>query len=114
MGILTVGVVTKPFLLEGPRRGRVADEGASRLIACVDTLITVANHRLIDVVDKKSTMQEAFFSSRRRHTRVKPVTGVQTCALPIGWISSCSKPCTRNARPAPHAKRLALRDCPCG
>jgi cell division protein FtsZ len=60
MGILTVGVVTKPFLFEGPRRRRLADEGASRLKAAVDTLITVPNNRLVEVVDKRSTMQEAF------------------------------------------------------
>lgn len=60
MGILTVGVVTKPFLFEGPRRRRLADEGAARLKAAVDTLITVPNNRLVEVVDKKATMQQAF------------------------------------------------------
>ena len=60
MGILTVGVVTKPFLFEGPKRRRLADEGAARLKAAVDTLITVPNNRLVEVVDKKATMQQAF------------------------------------------------------
>lgn len=60
MGILTVGVVTKPFLFEGPRRKRLADDGAARLKAAVDTLITVPNNRLVEVVDKKATMQQAF------------------------------------------------------
>ena len=60
MDILTVGVVTKPFLFEGPRRKRMADEGAARLKACVDTLITVPNDRLIGFVEKRTTMQEAF------------------------------------------------------
>jgi cell division protein FtsZ len=60
MGILTVGVVTKPFLFEGPRRRRLADEGAMRLKEHVDTLITVPNDRLIGVVEKKTTMQQAF------------------------------------------------------
>jgi len=60
MGILTVGVVTKPFLFEGPRRRILADAGASRLKAAVDTLITVPNNRLVDVVDKKSSMKDAF------------------------------------------------------
>ncbi len=59
-GILTVGVVTKPFLFEGPRRIRSAAEGALRLKAQVDTLITVPNDRLLDVVERKTTMQQAF------------------------------------------------------
>jgi cell division protein FtsZ len=59
-GILTVGVVTKPFLFEGPRRRRLAEEGAARLKEHVDTLITVPNDRLIDFVEKKTTMQQAF------------------------------------------------------
>src|SRR5579862_750469 len=58
MGILTIGVVTKPFLFEGPRRRRLAEEGAARLRAVVDTLITVPNNRLVEVVDKKSTMRQ--------------------------------------------------------
>lgn len=60
MGILTVGVVTKPFLFEGPRRRRLADEGAERLKEHVDTLITVPNDRLLDFVERKATMQTAF------------------------------------------------------
>ncbi|MCA1948321.1 MAG: cell division protein FtsZ [Armatimonadetes bacterium] len=60
MGILTVGVVTKPFLWEGPRRCRLAKEGAERLKKHVDTLITVPNDRLLGFVEKRTTMQEAF------------------------------------------------------
>ena len=60
MGILTVGVVTKPFLFEGPKRRRLADEGAARLKSHVDTLITVPNDRLLGFVEKKTTMQMAF------------------------------------------------------
>lgn len=59
-GILTIGVVTKPFGFEGPRRRRLADEGAARLAEHVDTLITVPNDRLLDFVERKTTMQEAF------------------------------------------------------
>ncbi|MBC8064898.1 MAG: cell division protein FtsZ, partial [Chlorobia bacterium] len=55
MGILTVGVVTKPFLFEGPRRKRLAEEGAARLQEHVDTLITVPNDRLIGFVEKRTT-----------------------------------------------------------
>ena len=60
MGILTVGVVTKPFLFEGPKRRRLAEEGAQRLQSHVDTLITVPNDRLLGFVEKKTTMQQAF------------------------------------------------------
>lgn len=60
MGILTVGVVTKPFLFEGPRRRRLAEQSALRLKEQVDTLITVPNDRLIEFVDRKATMQQAF------------------------------------------------------
>ena len=60
MGILTVGVVTKPFGFEGPKRRRLANEGAQRLRDHVDTLITVPNDRLLTVVEKKTTMQQAF------------------------------------------------------
>jgi cell division protein FtsZ len=60
MGVLTVGVVTKPFLFEGPKRKKLADEGAERLKAHVDTLITVPNDRLLGFVEKKTTMQQAF------------------------------------------------------
>lgn len=63
MGILTVGVVTKPFLFEGPRRGRLAEEGAARLKKHVDTLVTVPNDKLVGVVDRRATMQQAFLAA---------------------------------------------------
>ena len=59
-GALTVGVVTKPFIFEGSRRMTVADEGIENLKEKVDTLIVIPNQRLIDVVDKKMTLLEAF------------------------------------------------------
>ncbi|MEZ0324343.1 MAG: cell division protein FtsZ [Fimbriimonas sp.] len=60
MGILTIAVITKPFLFEGPKRKRLAQEGADRLRTSVDTMITVPNDRLLSVVEKKTTMQQAF------------------------------------------------------
>lgn len=59
-GILTVGVVTKPFRFEGARRMRSAMKGIEELSQNVDTLITISNDRLLDVADKKTTMVEAF------------------------------------------------------
>lgn len=59
-GALTVGVVTKPFNFEGTRRMVVADEGIERLRESVDTLIVIPNQRLMDVIDRKMTLVEAF------------------------------------------------------
>ncbi|MGI8608805.1 MAG: cell division protein FtsZ [Candidatus Dormibacteria bacterium] len=59
-GALTIGVVTKPFTFEGARRKQAAEEGIKRLHDKVDTLITVPNQRLLEVVDKKTPMAEAF------------------------------------------------------
>lgn len=59
-GALTVSVVTKPFLFEGTRRMVLAEEGIEELKKKVDTLIVIPNQRLLDVVDKKMTLIEAF------------------------------------------------------
>ena len=59
-GALTIGVVTKPFLFEGNRRRRIAEEGIKRLKESVDTLIVIPNDRLLQVADKKATLQQAF------------------------------------------------------
>ncbi len=59
-GALTIGVVTKPFRFEGLRRQRIAEEGIAFLQERVDTLITIPNERLMQVVDKKTTITEAF------------------------------------------------------
>ena len=59
-GALTVGIVTKPFAFEGSRRNMIAEEGVERLREEVDTLIVIPNQRLMDVIDKKMTLVEAF------------------------------------------------------
>ena len=59
-GALTIGVVTKPFTFEGARRRRVAEDGINRLKEGVDTLIVIPNDRLLQVVDKKASIQQAF------------------------------------------------------
>ncbi|AYF92432.1 cell division protein FtsZ [Apilactobacillus bombintestini] len=59
-GALTVGVVTRPFTFEGPRRSKYAAEGVAALKENVDTLIVIANNRLLEMVDKKTPMMEAF------------------------------------------------------
>ena len=60
MGILTVGVVTKPFTFEGKRRMAHAMEGIEDLRGKVDTLVTIPNDRLLQVIEKKTTMLDAF------------------------------------------------------
>ncbi len=60
LGILTVGVVTKPFMFEGRKRMIHAEQGVLSLKEKVDTLVTIPNDRLLQVVDKKTTMTDAF------------------------------------------------------
>jgi cell division protein FtsZ len=57
---LTVGVVTKPFDFEGPRRAKIADQGLDELRKTVDTLIVIPNERLLEIVDKKTPVNQAF------------------------------------------------------
>ena len=59
-GALTVGVVTRPFLFEGPKRSKNAADGISNMKQFVDTLVIIANNRLLEIVDKKTPMLEAF------------------------------------------------------
>lgn len=60
LGILTVGVVTKPFGFEGKVRKMQAEKGLAELKERVDTLVTIPNDRLLQIVDKKASIMEAF------------------------------------------------------
>jgi len=60
MGILTVGVVTKPFHFESGRRMRVAEAGVAEMLKSVDTLIVIPNQHLFRVVNEKTTVADAF------------------------------------------------------
>ena len=60
LGALTVAIVTKPFAFEGARRMVNAEDGINKLKEKVDTLIVIPNQRLLDVVDRKMTLLEAF------------------------------------------------------
>ncbi len=60
LGILTVGVVTKPFIFEGKVRARQAQKGLEELKASVDTLITIPNQKLLSVVERTTPVTEAF------------------------------------------------------
>jgi len=59
-GILTVAVVTKPFLFEGKKRMKNADMGLIKLKENIDTLVVIPNDKLLEISDKKTTMLEAF------------------------------------------------------
>ncbi len=59
-GILTVGVVTKPFHFEGQRRMKTADQGIEELQKCVDTLIVIPNQNLFRIANDKTTFADAF------------------------------------------------------
>lgn len=60
IGALTVGVVTRPFSFEGERRKRIGEEGIDLLHDKVDTLITIPNDRLLQIIDRKTSLLEAF------------------------------------------------------
>ena len=63
IGALTVGVVTRPFSFEGMRRKRNAEAGIATLKQHVDTIITIPNDRLLQVVDKKTSITQAFLEA---------------------------------------------------
>ncbi len=60
IGALTVGVVTRPFVFEGSQRARQAEEGIQRLREQVDTLIVIPNEKLLGIVERRTTILEAF------------------------------------------------------
>ena len=60
MGILTVAIVTRPFPFEGKKRSKIAEEGIQLLTEHVDSLITIPNEKLLDVLGKEATLLEAF------------------------------------------------------
>ncbi len=59
-GSLTVGVVTRPFVFEGPKRSKFAAEGIANLKQNVDTLVSISNSKILEIVDKSTPMNEAF------------------------------------------------------
>lgn len=60
MGALTIAVITRPFTFEGPRRARLASDGVVSLQGRFDTIITIPNDRLLSVVERKTTLVDAF------------------------------------------------------
>ncbi|MCE9586629.1 cell division protein FtsZ [Candidatus Uhrbacteria bacterium] len=60
VGALTVAVVTKPFAFEGAQRRAIADQGFEKLVGQVDAIITIPNDRILQIIDRKTTLVEAF------------------------------------------------------
>jgi cell division protein FtsZ len=85
LGALTVGVVTKPFLFEGKKRGRQADEGIRELRAAVDTLIAIPNQRLIEISGRTTTAMEAF--SQADDVLLQAVRGISQIITEPGLIN---------------------------
>jgi cell division protein FtsZ len=85
LGILTVGVVSKPFDFEGPRRMRVAEEGIATLARCVDSLIIVLNSRLEEVLGDDITQKQAFAAADE--VLSKAVTGIAEIIAVPGMIN---------------------------
>ncbi|MFK7974135.1 MAG: cell division protein FtsZ [Rickettsiaceae bacterium] len=79
LGILTVGVVTKPFLFEGPKRMRIADSGLLELQNQVDTLIVIPNQNLFRIANENTTFQQAFeMADEVLHAGVRGITDLIT------------------------------------
>jgi cell division protein FtsZ len=85
MGILTVGVVSKPFEFEGPRRMRVAEEGIAMLAKCVDSLVIVLNSRLEEVLGDDTTQKQAFAAADE--VLSKAVAGIAEIITVPGMIN---------------------------
>jgi len=85
VGALTVGVVTKPFLFEGKKRMRQADQGIEELKRSVDTLIVIPNQRLLSIAAKTTTMLEAFHKAD--DVLLQAVRGISDLIITPGLIN---------------------------
>jgi cell division protein FtsZ len=85
VGALTVGVVTKPFIFEGKKRMRQAEEGIEELKQSVDTLIVIPNQRLLSIAAKTTTMLEAFHKAD--DVLLQAVRGISDLIITPGLIN---------------------------
>jgi cell division protein FtsZ len=85
VGALTVGVVTKPFIFEGKKRMRQAEEGIAELKSSVDTLIVIPNQRLLSIAAKTTTMLEAF--QKADEVLLQAVRGISDLIITPGLIN---------------------------
>ena len=85
VGALTVGVVTKPFIFEGKKRMRQADDGIEELKQSVDTLIVIPNQRLLSIAAKTTTILEAFHKAD--DVLLQAVRGISDLIITPGLIN---------------------------
>ena len=106
-GALTVGVVTKPFIFEGKKRMRQAEEGIENLKQNVDTLIVIPNQRLLSIAAKTTTMLEAFH--RADDVLLQAVRGISDLIItPISPVAH-TYVCTRSTRPHRRSKKRRMK-----
>lgn len=84
MGILTVGVVTRPFKFEGGRRAKIADQGIADLIECVDSIITIPNEKLLQVY-RNLSLKDAF--GKVNDVLLQAVDGITYTIRHPGWVN---------------------------
>jgi cell division protein FtsZ len=100
-GALTIAVVTRPFSFEGKHRAKTAEAGINDLIKNVDTLIIIPNDRLLDLIDKKTTVDGAFsMADEVLHHGVQAITEVITVPGLINLDFADVRTIMRNAGPA--------------
>ena len=85
LGILTVAVVTRPFTFEGKKRSVVADEGMKELQQHVDSLITIPNEKLLDVLGKNTSLMDAFKAAN--NVLLGAVQGIADLIIRPGMIN---------------------------
>ena len=85
LGVLTVAVVTKPFLFEGKRRQKHAEEALANIKGAVDTLIVIPNQRLLEIAEPKISMLNAFALSN--NILKKAIKGISDIILKTGHIN---------------------------
>ena len=85
LGALTVAVVTKPFKFEGPVRRAAAEAGIAELVEEVDSLITIPNEKLMEILGKKTTMKEAF--SKADDILKGAVQGISDIIMKPGYVN---------------------------
>ena len=85
LGALTVAVVTKPFNFEGQKRKAVAEQGIAELVEEVDSLITIPNQKLMDILGKKTSMEDAF--AKADDILKGAVQGISDIIMKPGYIN---------------------------
>ena len=85
LGALTVAVVTKPFNFEGQKRKAAAEQGIAELVEEVDSLITIPNQKLMDILGKKTSMEEAF--AKADDILKGAVQGISDIIMKPGYIN---------------------------